>query len=59
MIYGDKISDAFTQEADIIKEFKGLLGKDAKIILEYVNEIPALSSGKRKPTMNNYIKNNK
>jgi len=43
---------AFTREAELIAEFKGYLGKDANIRIEYVDEIPLLSSGKRKLVVN-------
>jgi phenylacetate-CoA ligase len=45
----------FTKEAKIIKEFKEYLGKDAVFTVEYVSEIPLLSSGKRKMIVNNYL----
>ncbi|MGJ5642077.1 CoF synthetase [Formosa sp. S-31] len=44
----------FTKEKEIIEEFKGYLGEDANISLEYVNEIPLLSSGKRSLIINTY-----
>ena len=51
-------SDKFHQEAKILKDFKNYLGKDAEIKVEYVLEIPLLASGKRKTTINNFLKNN-
>ncbi len=45
----------FNQEQEIIKEFKGYLGDDANIDVTYVKEIPLLSSGKRKATINNFV----
>ncbi len=45
----------FNKEQEIIKEFKGYLGDDAIINIKYVNEIPLLSSGKRKATVNNFV----
>ncbi|MDO5969060.1 CoF synthetase [Flavivirga aquimarina] len=50
------ITDEFKGEVKIIKEFKSYLGEDALITIEYVDEIPILSSGKRKSAINNYIK---
>lgn len=41
-----------TDELKLINKFKNILGQDAHIYIEYVNEIPVLSSGKRK-----YIEN--
>lgn len=50
------VTNEFKQEVDIINEFKGYLGNDAKIKIGYVDEIPLLASGKRKATINNHIK---
>ena len=44
------------QVADMIAEIKDFLGLDANITVEYVNEIPVLRSGKRKPVKNEWIK---
>ncbi|WP_066223980.1 phenylacetate--CoA ligase family protein [Formosa haliotis] len=44
----------FTKENEILSEFKGYLGKDANITIEYVDDIPLLSSGKRKLVVNDY-----
>ncbi|GAA3607001.1 CoF synthetase [Flavivirga amylovorans] len=52
------ITNKFKQEVDIINEFKSYLGNDAEIKIVYVDEIPLLSSGKRKATVNNYSNNN-
>lgn len=41
----------------LIIDFKRFLGNDADIDIIHVNEIPLLDSGKRKATINNYIKN--
>lgn len=49
-------SSEFNEEAQVVKQFKGFLGKDAKIKIEYVSEVPRLSSGKQKATINNYFK---
>lgn len=42
----------FSREEELVKEFKGYLGSDAEIDVNYVNEIPLLSSGKRKKVLN-------
>ncbi|MDB2607173.1 CoF synthetase [Zobellia sp.] len=42
----------FTREKELIKEFKGYLGSNANIAITYVDEIPLLSSGKRKKVRN-------
>ncbi|UNY97445.1 CoF synthetase [Zhouia spongiae] len=44
----------FLKETEFKEHFKDLLGSDAKITVEYVNEIPVLLSGKRKRVMNLY-----
>lgn len=44
--------EKFRRAHELIEEFKGYLGKDAEIKVEYVNEIPLLSSGKRKKVLN-------
>jgi phenylacetate-CoA ligase len=46
------IDQAFKSEEKIISQFKKQLGYDAQIEFEYVNEIPLLSSGKRKKVLN-------
>ncbi|WP_136481130.1 phenylacetate--CoA ligase family protein [Cognatitamlana onchidii] len=48
--------EVFKQETELILEFKNYLGDDALINIEYVDEIPLLNSGKRRATVNNYIK---
>lgn len=45
--------DTFTKENELIADSKTYLGSDAEITLEYVTEIPLLSSGKRKQVVNN------
>ena len=50
------VTNTFEQEVDVINEFKGYLGNDAEIKISYVDEIPLLASGKRKATINNYLK---
>jgi phenylacetate-CoA ligase len=47
-------NDKFNRESELIHEFSGYFGPDAKIQVEYVNEIPLLSSGKRKKVLNNW-----
>jgi phenylacetate-CoA ligase len=42
----------FTKEAKLIEELKSSLGEEAVFTVEYVSEIPLLSSGKRKMMMN-------
>lgn len=51
------VTDDFDQKQQITEEFKGYLGDDAIINIEYVEEIPLLSSGKRKGTINKYKTN--
>ena len=42
---------------DMVKQIKDILGEDAVITVEKVNEIPLLRSGKRKPVKNEWICN--
>jgi phenylacetate-CoA ligase len=42
----------FNREEELINEFKGYLGKEANIKIEYVDEVPLLSSGKRRLVVN-------
>lgn len=42
----------FTNQLDLIKSVKEDFGTDAKVTIEYVDEIPPLSSGKRKKVVN-------
>jgi len=49
-----QVSDNFHQEQDLIILYHAFLGKDANIKIQYVDELPLLSSGKRKTTINNY-----
>ncbi|MDO5980457.1 CoF synthetase [Flavivirga spongiicola] len=42
----------FTKEEELISEFKGYLGNDATIDIEYIDEVPQLSSGKRRLVVN-------
>jgi phenylacetate-CoA ligase len=46
------LDEKFEREALLISEFKKYFGQDAQILVEYVNEIPLLNSGKRKKVMN-------
>ena len=48
------IDGIFTREKKMIDMLKVYLGEDAIIKVEYVNEIPQLSSGKMKLTLNKY-----
>lgn len=48
------VSSDFDSAQDIVTEFKQHLGSDADVEIEYVNDIPLLSSGKRKFVINNY-----
>lgn len=49
-------TSCFNQENEVLNVIKGYIGDDAKIYVEYVDEIPLLSSGKRKQVINNYKK---
>ncbi len=49
--------EGFSREEELLSEFKGYFGKDAQISLKYVNEIPLLSSGKRKLVVNEMTAN--
>ncbi len=46
------VEEKFLREKELIQEFRAFLGSDASIAIEYVNEIPLLSSGKRKKVVN-------
>ena len=46
----------FLREEELVNLFRDVVGKDASIKLEYVDEIPALKSGKRKLTINKLLK---
>lgn len=58
--YGEKSykiklnTDKKVDEATMLEEFKGYLGQDARIDILYVDEIPLLSSGKRREVTNTY-----
>ncbi len=49
-----KVNDSFTREEEFIEEFKTYLGENAQIKLEYVDEIPLLSSGKQRAIVNEF-----
>ena len=46
----------FKNETQLIEEFKKVIGDDSIIKIEYVDEIPALASGKRRQVVNNYLR---
>jgi phenylacetate-CoA ligase len=46
----------FKSRKKLTKKFKKFLGSDAEIKIEVTDEIPLLTSGKRKMTLNNYVK---
>ena len=49
-------NDNFPHETNLVKAIKSDFGEDATVIVTYVDEIPPLSSGKRRKVMNNYKK---
>lgn len=48
------VNDDFKRELELKDEFISYLGDDANFQIEYVTEIPLLSSGKRKKIINTY-----
>ena len=44
--------NGFMRQEELINDFKSILGSDAIISFEYVNDIPLLSSGKRRKVVN-------
>ncbi len=50
-------TDIKVDEKAMRAEYKDYFGNDANIIIEYVDEIPLLSSGKRREVYNTYYKN--
>ncbi|MEN8887102.1 MAG: CoF synthetase [Winogradskyella sp.] len=46
-------NDKFEFETDLINDIKSDFGSDATVTITYVDEIPALSSGKRRKVINN------
>ncbi|MBL0356313.1 MAG: phenylacetate--CoA ligase family protein [Chitinophagaceae bacterium] len=53
-VFKINMDGAFTKEEKLVQEFKQYLGQDANFTVEYVDEIPLLSSGKRKKIANTY-----
>lgn len=53
-IFKINVDGDFKREAELVREFKSYLGEDADFKVEYVSEIPLLSSGKRKKIVNTY-----
>lgn len=49
--------ESFDREEQLVSEFKEYLGYDADFQVEYVKEIPLLSSGKRKKIVNTFYTN--
>ena len=45
-----------SQFSELVKNFSEILGEGANLKIEEVDEIPVLSSGKRKPVVNNWKK---
>lgn len=48
IVAGDKLA----KEEEILSELHSYFGQDANIRIEYVDDIPVLNSGKRKPVVN-------
>lgn len=48
--------DIFQLENELVADIKSDFGEDANVIITYVDEIPALASGKRRKVINNYKK---
>jgi phenylacetate-CoA ligase len=46
------VSENFNRKNELIAEFQEYFGKDSQIEIEFVDEIPLLSSGKRKKVIN-------
>jgi phenylacetate-CoA ligase len=46
----------FLREHELVSEFKKYFGIDSSILIDYVNEIPLLKSGKRKKVVNLWTK---
>jgi phenylacetate-CoA ligase len=53
-IFKINADNGFNRERELVSEFKHYLGDDADFQVEYVSEIPLLSSGKRKKIVNTY-----
>lgn len=52
----NSVGNSFEFENDLISKIKHHFGEDAVVKIVYVDEIPALASGKRRKVINNYIK---
>ena len=50
------VLDKFPYERELVESIKKDFGSDAKVTITYLDEIPVLSSGKRKKVVNNYQK---
>jgi phenylacetate-CoA ligase len=46
-------AEGFYEDATFVELFKGVLGQDAEISVEHVDEIPVLASGKRRTIVSN------
>jgi phenylacetate-CoA ligase len=46
------VPEGFKREKELLGDYKLILGEDAQIVVNYVVEIPLLSSGKRKKVIN-------
>lgn len=55
-IFKINCTKTFTKEEQLIDEFKKYLGSGADFTIEYVDEIPLLSSGKRRKVVNLFYK---
>ncbi len=57
-MYSLKINAPYREEDKLffIKKLKDLLGNDATVEIEYIDEIPLLSSGKRQRIVSKYVK---
>jgi phenylacetate-coenzyme A ligase PaaK-like adenylate-forming protein len=51
------VNGNFINENKLVNEFTNLFGEDSQIKVKYIDEIPLLSSGKRRYVINNYNKN--
>ena len=48
---------SYLNERSLLEEYKKILGVDAIIEIEYLSNIPLLSSGKRRILINEYLAN--
>ncbi|WP_222983920.1 CoF synthetase [Flagellimonas meishanensis] len=53
------VDETFTREMELVRSFKEIIGDDAMVTVEHVNEIPLLNSKKRKITRNLLLENPK